>query len=48
MILIFIYNHGQQWRPKCIVEIMLINNLGFNVLMGNSGSKYAFKYEKKH
>ena len=43
-----VYKHGQQWRPKCIVEIVLINNLGFKVLMVNSGTKHAFKYEKRH
>ena len=43
----FIYKHGQQWRPKCIVQIVLISNLGFQVLMLNSGIKHAFKYEKK-
>ena len=32
----------------CIVEIVLINNLGYKVLMLNSAIKHAFKYEKKH
>ena len=31
-----------------IVEIVLIINLGFKVLMVNSGTKHAFKYEKRH
>ena len=39
---------AQQWPPKCIVEIVLINNLGFKVLIVNSGTKYDFKYEKRH
>ena len=42
----FVYKHGRQWRLKCIVKIVLISNLGFNVLMVNSGIKHAFKYEK--
>ena len=29
----FVYKHSQSWRPKCIAEIVLINNLGFKVLM---------------
>ena len=37
-------NNGGQ---KCIVKIMLINILGFQVLMLNSGIKHAFKYEKR-
>ena len=32
-------------RPIYIVEMVLINNLGFTVLMVNSGTKHAFKYE---
>ena len=44
----FNYKHGQQWRPIYIVEIVLINNLGFKVLMLISGNKHAFKYEKRH
>ena len=36
-------NNGGQ-----IVEIVLINSLGFKVLMVNSGTKHAFKYEKRH
>ena len=48
MILIFHFKHSQQWRPKCVVEIVLINNLGLKVLMVNSGTKHAFKYEKRH
>ena len=48
MISISVYQHGQQWRPKCIAEIVLINNLGFKVLLVNSGTKHAFKYEKRH
>ena len=35
-------------KPKCIVEIVLINNLGFKVHIVNSGTKYDFKYEKRH
>ena len=32
-----------------IVEIVLINNLGSKVLIfWNSGTKYDFKYEKRH
>ena len=37
-------NNGGQ----CIVEIVLIINLGFKVLKVNSGHEYAFKYEKRH
>ena len=48
MISIFIYKHGQQWQPMYIVEQVLINNLGFKVLMVNSGTKHAFKNEKRH
>ena len=48
----FVYKHSKQWPPKCIVEIVtisvLINNLGFKVLIVNSGTKYDFKYEKIH
>ena len=44
----FVYKHGQQCWPKCMVEIVLINNLGFKVLIVNSGTKHAFKYEKRH
>ena len=29
-------------------EIVLINNLGFKVLIVNSGAKSDFKYEKRH
>ena len=43
----FSYKHSKQWPPKCIVEIVLINNLGFKVLIVNSGTKYDFKYEKR-
>ena len=48
MISIFRLQAWQQWGPKCIVEIVLINNLGFKVLMVISGTKHAFKYEKRH
>ena len=44
----FVYKHGQQWRPKCIVEIVLMNNQGFKVLIVNSGTKHDLKYEKRH
>ena len=43
----FVYKHGQQWQPKCIVEIVLINNQEFKVLIVNSGTKHDFKYEKR-
>ena len=42
------YKHGQQWRPIYIIETVLMNNLGFKVLMVNPGTKHAFKYEKRH
>ena len=42
----FVYKHGRQLRPKCIIEIVLIDNLGFMIRMVNSGIKHAFKYEK--
>ena len=38
-------NNGSQ---KHIVNIVLINNLGYKALMVNSGIKHAFKYEKRH
>ena len=31
-----------------MVEIVLINNLGFKVPIVNSGTKHDFKYEKRH
>ena len=31
---------------KCIVKILLINNLGLKDLMVNFGIKHTFKYEK--
>ena len=42
MMLIF---HLQAWPTMAanIAEIVLINNLGFKVLMVNSGTKHAFK-----
>ena len=43
----FVYKHCQQWRPKCIVKTVLINNMGFQVLMLNSGIKRAFKCEER-
>ena len=45
---VFRYKHSKQWPPKCIVEIVLINNLGFKVSVGNFGTKYDFKYAKRH
>ena len=30
-----------------VVEVVLINNLGFKVMV-NSGTKHAFKNEKRH
>ena len=45
--LFFVYKHVQQWQPKCIVKIVLINNLGFKVLIVNSGIKHAFMYEER-
>ena len=44
----FVYKHGQKWQPKCVVNIVFIDNLGFKVLMVNSGSKHAFKYGQRH
>ena len=38
MISICIYKHSQQWQSIYIVEIVLINNLGFKVLLMNSGT----------
>ena len=35
-------------RRKYIVEIVLINNLGFKVLMVTSETKHTFRYEKRH
>ena len=32
---------------KCLAKILLINSLGFKVIMVNSGIKHAFRYEKK-
>ena len=43
----FVYKHSQKWRPKCVVKIVFIDNLGFKGLLVNSGSKHAFKYGKK-
>ena len=34
-------------RPKCTVEIVLINNLGFKVLIVNSGTKYMISNMRK-
>ena len=31
-----------------MAEIVLINNLGFKVLMVNSGTQHAFRYELRH
>ena len=39
---------AQQMAAECIVEIVLINNLGFRVHIVNSGTKYDFNYEKRH
>ena len=39
----FFHLQVRQWRLKCIVEIVHINNLGFKVLTVN----FAFKYEKR-
>ena len=48
MISIF-HKHDQQWQLIYIhvLEIVLINNLGFKVLMLTSGIKHVFKYEKR-
>ena len=39
-------NNGGQYIH--VVEIVLIINLGFKVLLVSSGTKHAFKYEKRH
>ena len=48
MILIFSLQARPTLAAKMIVEIVLINNLGFKVLMVTSGTKHTFKYEKIH
>ena len=42
----FVYKHGRQLRPKYIVKIVLIGNLGFKIRVVNSGIKHAFKLRK--
>ena len=48
MISIFRLQARPTMAAKFIVEIVLINNLGFKVRMVYSGTKHAFKYEKRH
>ena len=48
MILIFRLQARPTMAQKCIVEIVLINNLGFKVLMVTSGTEHTSKYEKIH
>ena len=42
------YDFDFSFTSTYIVEIVLINNLGFKVLMVNSGTQLAFKTEKRH
>ena len=39
-------NTADKLWPKCIIEIVLIDNLGLKICMVNFGIKHAFKYEK--
>ena len=44
----FDFSVFRQLRPKYIIKIVLIDNLGFKIRMVNSGIKHVFKYEKRH
>ena len=48
MISIFRLQARPTMAAKCIVEIVLINNLGFKVLMVNSGTQHDFKCKKRY
>ena len=48
MISIFRLQARPTMAAKCIVEIVLMNYLGFKVLMVNFRTKQDFIYEKRH